>query len=235
MDPLEQWLKNEDGGLVLDVATGRGGSANLLADSFKSYSKIFGIDISKDNLNQAKKATQDKKVTLFGMKAEAIGFADNSFDTVTVINSIHHFQYANESLAEMKRVLKPNGNFIIYEMVRDGLNEKQISHREAHHWWGAVDRLNGVYHRETYRNEELREMVSSIGLSKVEFFDFNEETQIDNKDVIENIEKTIDIYIEKIPKNADRQRLIEQGLLLKKRFHEVGFSWATILVTIGTK
>jgi ubiquinone/menaquinone biosynthesis C-methylase UbiE len=235
MDPLKEWLSGQNGGLVLDVATGRGYSASLLAESLKSYKSILGIDISRENLCQSKKASKDNRVLLLGMRAEAMGFANNTFDTVTVINSLHHFQYAKESLEEMKRVLKPNGNFIIFEMVQDGLNEKQKSHRDAHHWWGAVDRLNGVFHRETFRNDELRKMVDMLGLSKVKFINFNEETEIDNKEVIETMEKTIDLYIEKIPINIDRQPLIDEGRKLKERFHEVGFAWATILITIGTK
>ncbi|MCX6826526.1 MAG: class I SAM-dependent methyltransferase [candidate division Zixibacteria bacterium] len=235
MDPLKEWLGRQDGGLVLDVATGRGYSASLLAESLNCYRNIFGIDISMENLCQAQKGIKDKRIILLGMRAESMGFADGTFDTVAVINSLHHLQYVEESLAEMKRVLKPNGNFIIFEMVQDGLNEKQISHREAHHWWGAVDRQNSIFHRETFRNDELRGMVGRLGLSKVEFINFNEETEIDSKEVINNIEKTIDLYIEKIPENIGRQPLIDKGLKLKERFHEVGFAWATILIAIGTK
>jgi demethylmenaquinone methyltransferase/2-methoxy-6-polyprenyl-1,4-benzoquinol methylase len=75
---------------LLDVATGTGDLAILMAES--GAEKIIGIDIS-----------------------ENLPFEDNSFDAVTVAFGIRNFETLEKGLAEIFRVLKPGGTFVILE------------------------------------------------------------------------------------------------------------------------
>ena len=43
--------------------------------------------------------------------SEQLPFEDNSFDAVTVAFGIRNFETLEKGLAEILRVLKPNGNF----------------------------------------------------------------------------------------------------------------------------
>ena len=102
---------------LLDVATGTGDLAILMTDS--GAEKIIGIDISEGMLNVGRKKVQEKKLSdkieLLQADSENLPFEDNSFDAVTVAFGIRNFETLEKGLAEIFRVLKPGGTFVILE------------------------------------------------------------------------------------------------------------------------
>ena len=87
--------------LAWDCATGNGQAAVLLAQHFE---KIIATDTSAKQLSLA---VAIKNVDYFVSKAEQTGFADNSFDLITIAQAYHWFQF-NEFEKEARRVAKPN-------------------------------------------------------------------------------------------------------------------------------
>jgi len=61
------------------------------------------------------------------MNAERMDFANESFDTVSISASLHHLPNIQQVLAEISRVLKPGGNFILAEMHRDGQTAAELT------------------------------------------------------------------------------------------------------------
>ncbi len=57
----------------------------------------------------------------------------------------------------MQRVLKPTGWLVIAEIVSDGLNEAQENQKMWHHFKSFVDRKSGIFHSETWTEEEVIE------------------------------------------------------------------------------
>lgn len=102
---------------LLDVATGTGDLAILMANS--GAEKIIGIDISEGMLKVGRKKVQDKdlsdKIELLQADSENLPFEDNSFDVVTVAFGIRNFETLEKGLAEIFRVLRPGGTFVILE------------------------------------------------------------------------------------------------------------------------
>ena len=102
---------------VLDVATGTGDLAIMLSKT--PAEKIVGIDISAGMLDIGKKKIANKNLSqIIEMRqedSEALTFADNSFDAVTVAFGIRNFETLEKGLAEILRVLKPGGIFVILE------------------------------------------------------------------------------------------------------------------------
>ena len=102
---------------VLDVATGTGDLAIMLSKT--PAEKIVGIDISAGMLDIGKKKIAHKNLSqIIEMRqedSEALTFADNSFDAVTVAFGIRNFETLEKGLAEILRVLKPGGIFVILE------------------------------------------------------------------------------------------------------------------------
>jgi demethylmenaquinone methyltransferase / 2-methoxy-6-polyprenyl-1,4-benzoquinol methylase len=102
---------------ILDIATGTGDLAILMANT--SAKKIVGLDISAGMLEvgvekiSARKLS-DKIEMVLG-DSEKIPYQDNSFDAVTVAFGIRNFENLEKGLAEILRVLKPNGVFVILE------------------------------------------------------------------------------------------------------------------------
>ena len=57
-------------------------------------------------------------IQLFTGDSENIGFADNTFDAVTVSFGVRNFQNLSKGLEEMKRVLKPGGKLVVLEFSK---------------------------------------------------------------------------------------------------------------------
>ena len=102
---------------ILDIATGTGDLAILMAST--SAKKIIGLDISAGMLEVGKKKIEEKnlsqKIEMVLGDSEAMPYADNYFDAITVSFGIRNFETLEKGLAEILRVLKPNGIFVILE------------------------------------------------------------------------------------------------------------------------
>lgn len=102
---------------ILDIATGTGDLAILMTQT--SAKKIIGLDLSVGMLEIGKKkiATQNlsDKIEMVVGDSENIPFPDNYFDAITVSFGIRNFETLEKGLAEIYRVLKPNGTFVILE------------------------------------------------------------------------------------------------------------------------
>lgn len=102
---------------ILDIATGTGDLALNLAQT--NAKKIIGLDISDGMLEVgrqkiAKKQLGDTIEMVLG-DSENLPFDDNTFDAITVAFGIRNFETLEKGLAEILRVLKPNGIFVILE------------------------------------------------------------------------------------------------------------------------
>lgn len=102
---------------ILDIATGTGDLAILMAET--KASKIIGLDISAGMLEVGVKKIEEKKLSktiemVLG-DSENMPFDDNYFDAITVAFGVRNFETLEKGLAEILRVLKPNGVFVILE------------------------------------------------------------------------------------------------------------------------
>ena len=103
---------------ALDIATGTGDLAIMMADS-TAAKQIIGLDLSIGMLEVGKKKILDKnladKIEMVVGDSENIPYPDNHFDAITVSFGIRNFETLEKGLAEIYRVLKPNGIFVILE------------------------------------------------------------------------------------------------------------------------
>ncbi len=103
---------------ILDIATGTGDLAIQFAEKTNA-SKIVGLDLSEGMLSVARKkilgSPLSGKIEFIKADSEALPFADNSFDAITVSFGIRNFENLEKGLSEILRVLKTNGIFVILE------------------------------------------------------------------------------------------------------------------------
>jgi ubiquinone/menaquinone biosynthesis C-methylase UbiE len=168
MTLLKEKLAELSGGKILDVATEGGWFIDILRDSFRDIDEVIGIDISDEDFNEARERLKDKPVSFIVMDGANLEFADESFDTVAMAHGIHHLDNIPAVLLEMKRVLKPNGIFVLREVYRDGLDEKQKTDLLEHDWSAKIDRLLGKSHYPTLTRQDIRDYVKRSVLKKVE-------------------------------------------------------------------
>ena len=109
---------------ILDVATGTGDFA-LTSYKILKPQKITGIDISGGMLKIGRKKIEkyglQNRIELLNGDSEAIFFADESFDAVTVAFGVRNFENLEKGLSEIYRVLKPGGKLVILECSKPSL------------------------------------------------------------------------------------------------------------------
>lgn len=112
-----QLVANKNPTTILDIATGTGDLAILMVET--SAKKIIGLDISAGMLEVGQKKIDAKnlsnKIEMLLADSENMPFEDNTFDAITVAFGVRNFENLEKGLAEILRVLKPNGIFVILE------------------------------------------------------------------------------------------------------------------------
>jgi len=107
-------------GILLDVCTG---TADLALEAARQFpdARIVGVDFSRPMiaLGAAKigGARLTDRVRLEVAQAEALPFADGSFDAVTVAFGLRNVPDRLRGLREMCRVLRPGGRAVILEFT----------------------------------------------------------------------------------------------------------------------
>ncbi|MEO6314495.1 MAG: bifunctional demethylmenaquinone methyltransferase/2-methoxy-6-polyprenyl-1,4-benzoquinol methylase UbiE [Chitinophagaceae bacterium] len=107
--------------ILLDVATGTADMA-IMSHKFLKPQTIVGIDISEGMLQLGRKKIANlllnKQIALYQGDSEAINFATDTFDAITVAFGVRNFENLRQGLAEMKRVLKPGGKLVVLEFSK---------------------------------------------------------------------------------------------------------------------
>ncbi|MFX0014461.1 MAG: class I SAM-dependent methyltransferase [Promethearchaeota archaeon] len=244
-------LESISGGKILDVATQSGGFINTLMKTLKNFDSFIGIDILFKDVESLEKEFENKPVEFVEMNAETLNFVDNSFDTVTISHSIHHLMEKEMVLSEMKRVLKPDGHFIIQEPFSDG-EQSAAQHSDIlqHHWGAKIDKLLNIPHRNTFTRTEIEEIIAELRLRDLAVIESthyvkclfcNDKFECEdpkNERIIKFIISEIDSDLERLIKIKDHpefEELKEEGERLKERVQRIGSASASHLFIIGKK
>jgi demethylmenaquinone methyltransferase/2-methoxy-6-polyprenyl-1,4-benzoquinol methylase len=112
-----QLVSDKNPKTVLDIATGTGDLAILMTET--SAERIIGLDISAGMLDVGRKKIEAQKLSdkieMILADSENMPFENDTFDAITVAFGVRNFETLEKGLAEILRVLKPNGIFVILE------------------------------------------------------------------------------------------------------------------------
>jgi demethylmenaquinone methyltransferase/2-methoxy-6-polyprenyl-1,4-benzoquinol methylase len=170
---------------VLDLAGGTGDLALQLRRMVGLAGMVVLADINGSMLAQGRSRMLDEgiadNVEYVQADAEALPFADNSFDCITIAFGLRNVTDKERALASMLRVLKPGGCLLILEFSKPVLPwlEKlydlysfNVIPRLGR--WIAGDAASYKYLVESIRmhpdQETLRGMMDAKGYGKTEFF-----------------------------------------------------------------
>lgn len=98
------------GKTVLDIACGEGYGSNLLASEAAS---VTGADVSSEAVDHAQATYKNNKLKFVTADGANLPFADGSFDMVVSFETIEHLTEQEKMIAEIKRVLKPDGLLVV--------------------------------------------------------------------------------------------------------------------------
>ena len=95
---------------VLEVGSGRGGGSSYISRCLHPKS-VVGLDFSRRAVDLCNQRFDDPRVSFTAGSAEAMPFADATFDVVVNVESSHCYQSMETFLSEVHRVLRPGGYF----------------------------------------------------------------------------------------------------------------------------
>jgi len=122
------WIKEQcgHGPKVLDFACGNGENGIFAA---QCGADVIGIDISPEGVENANLNAKQSGVSghcrFEVMDGEMMSFEDNAFDLAVEYGALHHVEL-DTAMAELGRVLKPDGKMICVEALR---------HNPFIHWY----------------------------------------------------------------------------------------------------
>ena len=99
----------------LDVGCGNGAATRHVADTFGI--RAVGVDVDPQQVALARTAAGDRTdVQLLTADATCLPFEDGRFDIVATSKMTHHVTRWSSALAELRRVLKPQGYFVYADL-----------------------------------------------------------------------------------------------------------------------
>jgi SAM-dependent methyltransferase/glycosyltransferase involved in cell wall biosynthesis len=114
---------------VLDIACGEGFGSAILAKSARS---VVGVDISTEVINHAAIRYRLDNVEFRQSSCAAIPLNDHSIDLVVSFETIEHHDEHLAMMAEIKRVLRPEGVLIISSPDKNEYSIKPNYHNPFH-------------------------------------------------------------------------------------------------------
>jgi len=122
---------------VLDVASGEGYGSHILAQYAQS---VIGVDIDKTSVEHANKKYQYNNLQYIQSSCVNMPIDDASIDVVVSFETLEHLAEQKEMLAEIDRVLKPDGLLV-------------ISTPDKKHYSDATGFSNEYHVKELYQHE----------------------------------------------------------------------------------
>jgi len=135
-------------GSLLDAGGGTGRVSGQLAPF------VDQLVISDESAKMLAQAREKLLCCTAVSHVETLPFASNSFDRVMVVDALHHFGSQRHAIAELVRVLKPNGRLVIEEPDLHQFNVKLI----------AIAEKVALMRSKFYTPEAIRDMVAAHGL-----------------------------------------------------------------------
>jgi ubiquinone/menaquinone biosynthesis C-methylase UbiE len=137
---------------LLDVGCGTGAAVRQAAATVE---RAVGVDLSGGMIERARERAAGAAEFVVG-DSEALPFADGSFTAVLCTASFHHYPHPGRALAEMARVLTPDGRLVL----SDGTADLRAA-RIADWLMRRFDRS----HVRLYRTDQLVAMLGEAGFA----------------------------------------------------------------------
>ena len=158
--PLTNWgldhVELSDGMVMLDIGCGGGATLKRLLKR-SPEGMVYGIDISEESVVKAKNVNKqllNKHVFVQQGSANHLPWEDQKFDVVTAVETVYFWPNLPQCFQEVKRVLKPGGQFAIMLEVIEGDSI----------WTNVVEGMT------VYSPEMLKDLLEQAGFGDVKVF-----------------------------------------------------------------
>jgi len=136
--------------LSLEIGVGTGRFASALK-----------VDLGAEPACNMARLAARRGITTVSAVAERLPFRDNCLDSVLIVTAICFLDNVNTALAEIRRVLRPNGSIIIGYIDRDSsLGQKYLARRKDNLFYR---------HAVLYSTAMIRKFLEDCGFSRLRF------------------------------------------------------------------
>ena len=131
------FLDVQEDDTILDVGCGGGAALARLSKRIKT-GHLTGVDYSAVSVEQSRSFNsadvESGKMEILEGSVEALPFPDEAFGKVVTVESFYFWPDPVENLKEVRRVLKPDGVFLLTADIyqKDGLSEEALANIEKY-------------------------------------------------------------------------------------------------------
>ncbi len=137
-------LKPDD--TFLDIGFGGGLSFEIMENEHPDV-KMHGLEISEKALKcskyKFKSAIKENKLELKEGSVHRIPYPDNHFDHIISINTVYFWQDVPDAFAEVRRVLKPGGTFVLSIREKETLKKIKAT-KYGFHFYETEDLIDAL-------------------------------------------------------------------------------------------
>jgi len=118
---------------VADIGAGTGLFTMLFANAVKPGGSVVAVDISPafvEYIQETAKKRRMRNVTAVLGNGSDVGLPEASMDLAYLSDVYHHFEHPEETLASIRKALKPGGRMVVidYERIPGKTSKARIEH-----------------------------------------------------------------------------------------------------------
>lgn len=210
---LADWIKAENASRALDIATGGGHAALVLA---QHAAEVTALDMTEPMLQVAESFLNSQgcnQIRYVQGDAEALPFEAGSFDIAVCRIAAHHFPNVDAFVKEAARVLRADGSLILFDNVSSEWDELDALYNE-------VEKRRDPSHYRAWRKSEWITKLELAGFKVEQLVQSRKTFYFDSwcgrMNVPETTKRELEAYMLSQPEELQRQLGIqtEQGSLL---------------------
>jgi SAM-dependent methyltransferase len=171
---------------VLEVGCGRGGGAAFVFERHRPRS-LVGLDLARSAVERARREQGRAGLAFVQGDAEALPFADASFDAVLNVESAHWYPDVPQFLREVHRVLRPGGCLLLADFRHSDLTDRD--------------------ERNAMPTSDMHEFIAQLEASPL--------TIVEQEDITENVRHALELDSPRRRRmiEARHPRLLQRGVL----------------------
>ena len=220
---LDSQIKKLNLGDYLEFGCGGGGFLKYVLGQNLSFETVTAVDIDPDSVEKARDELAGLDIRFIVQEKLPLDIEADHFATITLSNTLHHLRDKKAVLGELKRLIKPQGQIIITEMVSNDLSEAEQSYCRFHALRAEVEQLNGTYHDTTYTSSEIEDFVLNSGLRiDKKHMILNEKQVIRDEVEVSRVELILEDLVQGEIDRAEYEMLADKAESIKDNLRQFG-------------
>jgi ubiquinone/menaquinone biosynthesis C-methylase UbiE len=226
MDRIKEYLIEYDNPKILDIGSGKGDFIQLLDSVYQDYQEIIGIDIVDYVLEMDETAfSHNPKIKWMDKDVLDTIFPKESFDVISLSNTLHHMSDIKSLFDKMTSLLKPGGMIIVVEMfTSNDLTNEQVSHRILHSFSAKILREMNIVHSQISNLNCIIEAIEKNASLPIDQHWVLETKPYEEPVTIEYLSKLIDDLLIEVKDSPKYSSYYKEAQEIKKYLKENGLS-----------